>query len=123
MTQGPVNLEESLGGEPQIDGRKVENPDNNPADKLTPTIQRAEEAPPTGKTLPGLEEKLRFIPKELHDRVRKLTRDMIAMPGPAKDPEAYAAYVLAEKMLRKEESNNRKAQRAGGGQAVPTTND
>ena len=113
--QGPTPLE----GGPQIAGREIPNPDNNLQNRITPTPSGADPVERTDE-LPGMEEKLKYVPEELHERVRKLTRSDIVTPGAPVDPAAYNAYILAEKIIRQKESSRRKATREGNWN-VPTT--
>lgn len=99
MSNGPIDLEAQASGVPSVAGREIDNPDNNPEDKIMP-VNEQRIKPPMTSELPGLEAKLQFIPEELHDRVRKLTRSDFAGPGIPIDREAYNAYLYAEKMLR-----------------------
>jgi len=100
VPNGAVDMESQAGGVPNVSGREVPNPDNSPNDNVLPVSQTADKvAIPESKQLPGMEEKLQYVPDELKERVAKLTRDDIAMPG-INDKEAYVAYLNAEKMVR-----------------------
>jgi len=95
---GPIDLETQANGVPAVSGREIDNPDNNPADTIMPVVEK--QMPAYSKDMPDLEAKLKFIPVEMHDRVRKLTRDDLASPGMPVDREAYNAFLYAEKMMR-----------------------
>ena len=99
VPNGAVDMESQAGGVPNVSGREVPNPDNSPNDNVVPVNQTADKVIPDSKKLPGMEEKLKYVPDALKERVAKLTRDDIAMPG-ISDKEAYVAHLNAEKMVR-----------------------
>lgn len=101
MSKGqPVDMESQAGGTPNVDGREVNNPDNNPQDRIIPapetdTAKKISYSP----TIEGMEEKLQYVPENMRERVSKLTRDDLAMPN-CSDPQALNEYLKAEKIIR-----------------------
>ena len=87
----PINMEDAPGDVPSdIPGREV-NPDQD------------ETTAPNTKIVPAdehMEAVLEHIPDELKERVSKLTRTELAMPGVPRDRDAYEAYLGAEKIIR-----------------------
>jgi len=116
----PIDLETSATGTPDVTGRVIENPDNNTNNQVIP-VQIDKEPVNTLNELPGLEEKLKYVPENLRGRVRKLTREDIAGAGMPTDREAYNAFIYAEKMTR--EANRRKNRHNETGNRTPDSID
>ena len=74
----------------QVDSREVD-PDK---DENTPTN---EDKKPVDEHMAAI---LEHVPENLKERVSKLQREELSMPGIPKDREAYEAYLGAEKMIR-----------------------
>ena len=106
MSKDPINLESMSSGTPETSGREIDNPDNNPVDRIIPM----QGTPPVKKDPEEISEemsaRLKFIPKELQDRVKALTRSELVGAGIPVDREAYSAYIYAEKMIRDEQRRN-----------------
>jgi len=91
--KGPVDMESMGADTPAMsegEGRKVD-PDT---EEKTPAN---EDKKPVDEHMQAI---LEHVPKELHERVSKLQREELSMPGIPKDREAYEAYLGAEKMIR-----------------------
>lgn len=101
----PVDLEGATTGSANIGkGREV-------TEEPTQEELRAEQADRQNKftsNIPGMEEKLKYVPNEIRDRVAKLRQEDIAMGGMPHDREAYAAYLQAEKTIRDERRKKEK---------------
>jgi hypothetical protein len=101
MSKGqPLDMEAQAGGAPNVDGREIKNPDNNPQDRVIPapetdTVKEVD----LSSDIVGMKEKLEHVPKEMRERVAKLTRDDLAMPN-CSDPEALQHFLKAEKIVR-----------------------
>ena len=87
----PINMEDTPGGVPSsIKGREVD-PDKDSKAEPNTEIKNADEYM---KTI------LEHVPEILHERVSKIQRTDLSLPGLPKDREAYEAYLGAEKMIR-----------------------
>jgi hypothetical protein len=99
----PIDLESQATGVPAVTAREIENPDNNRLDngvmpiKSEPKVQQDPR-----KLSKDIQDRLKFIPANLHERVLALTREELVGVGIPQDREAYNAYLYAEKMLRDE---------------------
>lgn len=90
-TNGPVSMEDMPGEVPVgLSGREVD-PDADV--KSVPNM----EVIPQDEHMENI---LTFVPEPLRERVSKLKREELAMPGIPLDREAYEAYLSAEKMIR-----------------------
>ncbi len=84
-------MEGTEGGVPaNIKGREV-NPDKDSKSEPNKEIK------PLNEHMTNV---LEHVPKELKDRVSKLSRAELSLPGIPRDREAYEAYLGAEKMIR-----------------------
>lgn len=99
----PVNLETQAGAAPDVTAREIDNPDNNRLDNGIMPIQGEPKVQEDPKKLSkDVQDRLKFIPVNLHERVLNLTREELVGVGIPQDREAYNAYLYAEKMLRDE---------------------
>jgi len=73
-----------------IEGRKVD-PDVNE------TPQPNVEVKPRSEHMQAI---LEHVPEELKERVSKIQREELSMPGIPRDRDAYEAYLGAEKIIR-----------------------
>lgn len=90
--KGPVDMESMEGGIPSgLEGRKVD-PDK-PEEATSPN----KEVVPMDEHMKAI---LEHIPEELRERVSKLQREELSMPGIPRDRDAYEAYLGAEKIMR-----------------------
>lgn len=90
--KGPVDMESMEGGLPSgLAGREVD-PDA-PEETTAPN----KEVKPMDQHMAAI---LEHVPEILKERVSKLQREELSMPGIPKDREAYEAYLGAEKMIR-----------------------
>jgi len=90
---GPVDMEGMASDVPTIEeggGREV-NPDRN---EPVPTNK---DKTPVSEHMASI---LEHVPEELRERVSKIQREELVMPGLPRDREAYEAYLGAEKMIR-----------------------
>lgn len=90
---GPVDMEGMTSDVPTVAegaGRKVD------PDKEESTAPNTEKKPVSEHMTNILE----HVPTELKERVSKLQREELTMPGNPRDREAYEAYLGAEKMIR-----------------------
>lgn len=87
----PINMED-IGSDvsSNIKGREVD-PDKSEIIASNADIQ------PEDKHMRNI---IEHVPDELKERVSKLTRSELSLPGLPKDREAYEAYLGAEKMIR-----------------------
>jgi len=90
--KGPIDMEGTGedGIPTNIKGREV-NPDKDPVAEPNTEIKPIDE---------HMRSVLEHISEELKERVSKLTRAELSLPGLPKDREAYEAYLGAEKMMR-----------------------
>lgn len=89
--KGPVDMEGEASGVPtNIEGREVD-PDKE--EKVPQNTSKLE----VSKHMQAI---LEHVPKELHERVSRIQREELSLPGIPKDREAYEAYLSAEKMIR-----------------------
>lgn len=86
----PIDMEGDMNTPSGIQGREVD-PDKD--ETTAPNVETKSEDD-------HIKEMLKHIPKELHERVSKLKREELSLPGVPKDREAYEAYLGAEKMIR-----------------------
>jgi hypothetical protein len=99
----PIDLEAQASGIPSVQAREVSNPDNERLDNgVVPIQTEPKKQQDPAKISKDMAERLRFIPENLHDRVKALTREELVGVGIPQDREAYNAYLYAEKMLRDE---------------------
>jgi len=90
--KGPLDMESMEGGLPSnLEGRKVDA--DKPDEKTSPNT----EIIPQDKHMAAL---LEHVPEELKERVSKIQREELSMPGIPRDREAYEAYLGAEKIMR-----------------------
>lgn len=87
---GPVNMEGDLNTPSNIQGREVD-PDKDE------TVAPNTEIKPEDDHMRDI---LKYTKDDMKERVSKLTREEISMPGAPRDREAYEAYIGAEKMIR-----------------------
>lgn len=88
---GPVNMEGTADAIPSsIQGREVD-PDKDSKAEPNTKIKNMDEHM---KTI------LEHVPEILRERVSKIQRTDLSLPGLPKDREAYEAYLGAEKMIR-----------------------
>jgi hypothetical protein len=89
--QGPINMEDDGAEVPtNVAGREVD-PDTD------------ERGTTKGNATPmdqHMAQVLEHIAEPMKERVAKLGREELAMPGAPKDREAYEAYLSAEKIIR-----------------------
>ena len=85
----PISIEDIGAEVPNIKGREV-NPDK---DDPTPVVEKK----PVSEHMEAI---LKYIPDELKERVEKIHRDELVMPGAPQDQQAYNAYINAEKLIR-----------------------
>ena len=92
MTQsGPMDLESMASDVPvNVKGREVD-PDKD--ENTAPNKEKVSDDE-------HMRAILEHVPEALKERVSKITRTELAMPGMPRDREAYEAYCFAEKMLR-----------------------
>ena len=89
--KGPINME-STPDSPVADGEGREvNPD---VEEQTP---QNKDKKPVDEHMAAI---LEHVPAEIKERVAKLQREELTMPGIPRDREAYEAYLGAEKMIR-----------------------
>lgn len=89
--RGPVNME-SMGSETPADIKgRVVDPDKEETTEPNKEIVTEDK---------HMNEILKHVPDAIKERVSKLTRAELAMPGAPRDREAYEAYLGAEKMIR-----------------------
>ena len=90
--KGPVDMESIEGGLPSgLEGRTVD-PDR-PEEMTSPNT----EVKSMDEHMTAI---LEHIPEELKERVSKLQREELSMPGIPRDRDAYEAYLGAEKIMR-----------------------
>jgi len=89
---GPVDMEGMSSDVPTMDkgGRKVD-PDK---EEQIPTN---EDKKPMSEHMKAI---LEHVPEALKERVSKIQREELSMPGVPRDRDAYEAYLGAEKMIR-----------------------
>ncbi len=90
---GPVDMEGMASDVPtNVDGggREV-NPDQEEQ------VPQNKDKKPVNEHMQKI---LEHVPEELKERVQKLQREELSMPGAPRDREAYEAYLGAEKMIR-----------------------
>lgn len=110
--KGPVDMESMEGGLPAgIEGRTVD-PDA-PEETTAPNT----EVKPMDQHMAAI---LEHVPEILKERVSKLQREELSMPGVPRDREAYEAYLGAEKMMR--DIRRREEKRALNFNNVPRQN-
>lgn len=98
----PVDMESQAGGTPAVTGREIENPDNDRTDNRVLPIKSEKPIVKETNISADIKARLKFIPKEMHERVMNLTREELVGVGIPSDREAYGAYLYAEKMMRDE---------------------
>jgi len=86
----PINMEGTPDTPSNIQGREV-NPDKDETTAPNTEIKNVDE---------HMKEILEHTPDILKERVSKLSREELSLPGAPKDREAYEAYLGAEKMIR-----------------------
>jgi len=87
---GPINMEDEISEVPSVAGREV-NPD------VDEKVDKRSEAKPMDQHMARI---LEHVPDNLKERVSKLQREELSMPGAPRDRDAYEAYLGAEKMIR-----------------------
>jgi len=106
--KGPVDMESMEGGIPSnLEGRKVD-PDK---EEQTP---KNEDIKPTDEHMAAI---LEHVPVELKERVSKIQREELSMPGIPRDRDAYEAYLGAEKIIR--DANRREAKKKFSFKGLP----
>ena len=87
----PINMEDTLSEVPtNIKGREV-NPDKDETTPPNTEVKNLDE---------HMQDILKHVPEVLKERVSKLERSELSLPGIPRDREAYEAYLGAEKMIR-----------------------
>ncbi|MBU2007467.1 MAG: hypothetical protein KKF08_19020 [Gammaproteobacteria bacterium] len=109
-------MESQAGGTPAVTGREIENPDNDRTDNNVLPIQSERPVKKETNLSEDIKTRLKFIPKEMHERVSKLTREELVGVGIPTDREAYGAYLYAEKMMRDERRRVEKQETKGAKQ-------
>jgi hypothetical protein len=118
----PIDMEVQAGAAPAVSGREIDNPDNDRTDNRVIPIATEAKAPIDPKQFSeDMQNKLKFIPVEFHERVSKLTREELVGVGIPQDREAYNVYLYAEKMQR--DANRRKTKEDDLGAKKPKTYD
>lgn len=110
--KGPIDLEQAPGDTPNIAGREISEEESQEEiaekRKAFKEANAKTEIPLTFESdIPGMAEKLMYVPEGLRERVSKLSRNDIALSGVPSDLEAYRAFLQAEKKVR--EMNRKKA--------------
>jgi hypothetical protein len=107
--KGPVSMEDMGSDVPSsIAGRKVD-PDKNETTKPNTEVKNLDK---------HMKEVVECVPEELKERVSKLQREELSMPGIPRDREAYDAYINAEKIIR--DKARRKARNDHSFKNLPT---
>lgn len=108
--QGPISMEGSPEEPAVIKGREV-NPDKDSVGEPNKEVKPISE---------HMKEILKHVPEILKERVSKMQREELSLPGMPKDREAYEAYLGAEKMIR--DLRRRKAKKEFSWDGLPKQN-
>lgn len=87
---GPINMGGAPNAPASVNGREV-NPDKDETTAPNIVVENVDD---------HMKDILKHVPRPLQERVSKLDREELSLPGIPRDREAYEAYLGAEKMIR-----------------------